>query len=154
MKQIDDRTADMNSRLSINLSAGIIEAEGTAEFIEHVYADLRETIIKRSGDVRPAHSAGPAGADDKNESESEESKSKKPRRRGKASGPSCASRILTLKEEGYFSELRSAGDVGAKLREKGTAYEGKHIAASLIDLVKRGVLRRVSEGGSWSYQNP
>ncbi|HEY0414004.1 MAG TPA: hypothetical protein VGD66_12780 [Allosphingosinicella sp.] len=143
----------MNTRLTINLAAGIVEAEGPPELIERIYTDLRDTIVSRSSAPPPQEQVSPP-ADDANEGgEDEASKAKKPRRRGK-SGPSCASRIQALKEEGYFSDLRSASEVGTKLREKGTAYEGKHIAASLIDLVRRGVLRRVSEGGSWSYQNP
>jgi hypothetical protein len=146
----------MNTRLTINLATGVVEAEGDAEFVKGIYSDLRETFLKRASSA-PVSSPAPAmeradKPDD--EGDSANSGGKKPRRRGKASGPSCASRITALKDEGYFSELRSAGDVGAKLREKGTAYEGKHVAAALIDLVKRGSLRRVTEGGSWSYQNP
>lgn len=146
----------MNTRLTINLATGIIEAEGDAEFVRGIYSDLRDTILKRAS-VAPMRSVDPpVDRSDKpdDEGESAGSAGRKARRRGKASGPSCASRIVGLKDEGYFSELRSAGDVGAKLREKGTAYEGKHVAASLIDLVKRGALRRVSQAGSWSYQNP
>ncbi|MFL6727966.1 MAG: hypothetical protein ACJ8FS_15855 [Sphingomicrobium sp.] len=146
----------MNTRLTVNLANGVIEAEGDSDFVKSIYADLREIIIARSASLR-AVSGSPnfTPPDDADEaSDTDAQKGKKGRRRGKASGPSCASRISALKDEGYFSELRSAGDVGAKLREKGTAYEGKHVAASLIDLVRRGALRRVSKGGSWSYQNP
>ena len=145
----------MNMRLTINLAAGIIEAEGDSSFVQGIYSDLRDTILKRSAAL-PSSTPAPTTpvASDVDDGESEGSKAKKSRRRGKSSGPSCASRIQALKDEDYFSELRSAGDVGGKLREKGTAYEAKHVAASLIDLVKRGVLRRVSQGGSWSYQNP
>ena len=146
----------MNTRLIVNLASGVIEAEGDSEFVKSIYADLRETIIARSANL-PAGSASPnfTPPDEADEAaDTDGQKGKKGRRRGKASGPCCAALISGLKDEGYFSELRSAGDVGAKLREKGTAYEGKHVAASLIDLVRRGALRRVSEGGSWSYQNP
>jgi hypothetical protein len=147
----------MSTRLTVNLSTGVIEAEGELEFVQGIYDDLRDVILKKSAALPSAPSAASPVASNEAE-EGEESSGMKvrkpPRRRGKISGPSCASRIVALKDEEYFSELRSAGDVGAKLREKGTAYEAKHVAASLIDLVKRGALRRVQDGGSWSYQNP
>lgn len=147
----------MNTRLTVNLATGVVEAEGDLQFVQGIYNDLRETILKRSATLPNADSVVPPAVSGGEEEGTEGNGFKPrnpPRRRSKASGPSCASRIQTLKDEGYFSELRSAGDVGAKLREKGTAYEGKHVAASLIDLVKRGALRRVSESGVWSYQNP
>jgi hypothetical protein len=79
---------------------------------------------------------------------------KKARKRSKISGPSCASRIESLKSERFFDQLRSSKEVGDKLREKGTAYEGKHVAAALINMTAGGKLRRVQEGGVWKYQNP
>lgn len=144
----------MNARLVINLATGVIEAEGPPDFVAKVYADLRDTIVNRSSKVPLSSPLGQApAADDQGEDEDGAGKGKKVRRRGKPTGPSCASRIQAL-GEGYFAELRSGGDVRDKLSEKGTAYEAKNVAAALIDLVRRGALRRVKQNGSWMYQNP
>jgi hypothetical protein len=59
-----------------------------------------------------------------------------------------------LKAEGFFDTLQTAREVTEKLREKGTAYEGKHVAAALINMTSSSKLRRVKEGGGWKYQKP
>ena len=145
----------MAARLSINFAAGTIEADGSEEFVDRIYADLKDLLLSKYSGIQIARPLGGGAdrADDGGEEDSED-KPRKTRRKTKSSGPSCAARILVLKDEGFFGSLRSATEVGDKLREKGTAYEGKHVAAALLDLVKRGQVRRVNQGGSWAYQNP
>jgi hypothetical protein len=145
----------VSARLSINFAAGTIEADGSEQFVNSIYTDLKDLVVSRYSQVKigtvpdsPAVNLEEISTDDTAE------KIRKPRRKLKVAGPSCASRILVLKDEGFFGTLRSATEVGEKLREKGTAYEAKHIAASLLDLVKRGQVRRVSQSGNWAYQNP
>ena len=67
---------------------------------------------------------------------------------------SCASRILELKDVDFFKELRDTKTVADTLSTRGHNYEGKHIAAALINLTKRGTIRRVKKDGNWMYQNP
>lgn len=144
----------MVARLSINLVAGTLEADGSQEFVDRIYGDLKDLLLVRYSELqRTSSRISSPTQEDATEDDAEE-KPRKTRRKAKSTGPSCASRILALKQENFFDALRTATDVGEKLREKGTAYEGKHVAAALLDLVKRGLIRRVSQNGSWSYQNP
>ena len=143
----------MNAKLAVNLATGLIEAEGTQEFVSSVYADLREVIVARSNAVPIQSNIQTPPADESDQEAEDGGTSRKSRRRSKPSGPSCASRIQGL-GAAYFSDLRAASDVRDKLSEKGTAYEARNVAAALIDLVRRGALRRVKQNGTWMYQNP
>lgn len=131
----------------VDIRQGHIQVEGEEKFVERVYADFRELLVTQLSGVDLASQGAEAATPD-------EIKPKAPRKNGKRSGPSCASRIGDLKTEGFFDVLRTAKEVGDKLREKGTAYEGKHIAAALVNMTVSSKLRRVKEGGGWKYQKP
>lgn len=148
----------MPSKLHINTQQGLIEVEGDEKVVLAVYSDLKDLIKARLSATPTQHKATPAPSNAELNAGSFQppngDEPKKKRRSGKSGGPSCASRILELKESGHFSELRDAKAVSEALSAKGHNYEGKHIAAALIDITKRGALRRIKKDGGWSYQNP
>lgn len=139
------------TKLLIDLQAGRFEVEGEAEFVANIYDDMKGAILAR------LHEAPPATASSV-ESTSEtlvkaRSGEKAPRRR-KSGGPSCASRIRELKEDGYFADVRTPTDIQDKLSEKGATYPSKNIASALHNLVVGGELRRFKNDKIWNYQNP
>jgi hypothetical protein len=138
------------AKMLFDLQRGLIEIEGEEPFVEKVYADLRATLSQKVANY--AASTPEAEADVAESNASDEPK--KTRKRGKSSGPSCAARIDGLKSDKFFDQLRTSKEVTDKLREKGTAYEGKRVAAALLNLTSSGKLRRLQEEGVWKYQNP
>src|SRR6202049_3697585 len=64
-------------------------------------------------------------------------------------------RILALKQDGFFGDQKSNGDVVAELKARGWHYPSKTIATRLQELVQQRQLRRisVSEGKKkiWKY---
>ena len=141
----------MSTRLHV---PGLIEVEGEADVVLRVYDDLKEVILGRLARERPPTDT--ASPTDVEESAAGEPiiLDKKRRAVAKRSGPSCASRILELKSADFFKDLRDTKPVGDALSTRGHNYEGKHIAAALIDLTKRGTIRRLKRDGNWVYQNP
>jgi hypothetical protein len=132
----------------VDIRQGHIQVEGEEKFVERVYADFRELLVKQLSGI---DLADPGAAEQQIQ---DMPKPKSARKSGKRSGPSCAARIDGLKAEGFFDTLQTAREVTEKLREKGTAYEGKHVAAALINMTSSSKLRRVKEGGGWKYQKP
>ena len=136
------------AKLTVDLQKGHIEVDGDEKFVERVYADVRDMILAKlaSTPVQP-EAAGPSDEAQTTEVE------KKTRRRTKSSGPSCAARIDAIKEEDFFKQPKSPSEIREKLKERGTTYESKNVAAALNNLTKSGRLRRFNEDG-WKYQNP
>jgi hypothetical protein len=141
------------TKLHINASLGLVEVEGDERIVLQIYEDLRE-FIKSCISTPPLSARDEANIRDSEDSEPIIFEKKKKRAAIKRNGPSCASRILELKMSNFFSELRDTKAITDALSEKGHNYEGKHVAAALIDLVKRGTVRRLKKDGSWLYQNP
>jgi len=54
-------------------------------------------------------------------------------------------RILELRDEGFFKEPKSLGDVGAELRNRGYLYSVAHVNVALLRLLRKRGLRRVLE---------
>jgi hypothetical protein len=137
-------------KLVVDLQRGLIEVDASDEFVRRVYSDVRDTILSKlaSAPVREENNTEQAGG-----KSSPTKATKKPRRKGRTGGPSCASRIEEIKEEGFFKEPRSQSEIREKLKERGTTYAANQVAASLTDMTKRRMLRRFNENG-WKYQNP
>ncbi len=75
-------------------------------------------------------------------------------------GPSSTGttgRLVTLIEEGIFSQQRSLAEIKQTLAEKGWFYQLQDLGTPLTRLVRRRLLRRtqVAEGGKriWKYSN-
>lgn len=81
---------------------------------------------------------------------------KQPTKRVSAS--SKTERILSLKNEDYFSELRTIGQVRQELASRGWHYPLTALSGPLQELVQRRELRRqkMPEGKKklWKYSNP
>ena len=139
------------AKMLFDLQRGVIEIDGEEKFVEKVYGDIRDTMLGKLGSL----SAQPTQTDTASKTDTAAREDPpKVRRKPRATGPSCPSRIEALKEENFFKDLKTAKEIGARLREKGTAYEGKRIASALLNLTSAGKLRRLQEGGVWKYQNP
>jgi hypothetical protein len=71
---------------------------------------------------------------------------------------STTDRLVLLKDEGFFEEQRSIGEVRDKLASRGWHYPMTSLSGPLQKLVQRGVLRRmkVKESGKdvWKYSLP
>jgi hypothetical protein len=135
----------------IKTAHGEVEATGSEEYVERRWKDV-EAILNRVGDPIAIDKAIPQieANDAAKPIEAQQKRSV-----AKRSGPSCASRILTMQEKSFFVTPKKANDVVDELKTLATAYEGKHVAAALIDLTKRGKLRRLKDGqGEWAYVNP
>jgi hypothetical protein len=145
--QFEEHIGNMSeSRLHINTSIGLFEVSGSEEFIRAMYDDAKESGLFRSA-------APPASITD-SEIEVDDKPDRPKRASTKRSGPGCGTRIGDLKADGFFADLRDPKAIGAALAAKGHNYEGKHIAAALLNLTKNGTLRRVKKDGNWMYQQP
>lgn len=154
----------MDTKVTLAYGVFNLTLEGSEAFVEAQLNKWAEKIP--SVTLARASGAGASDAPDRTDSSAVngpqgqapangDEVAKKPRKMAaKTGGPSCASRIRTLAEEGFFATPKKAADIGEKLKEKATPYEGKHIAAALISIVQKGQLRRVSDGGVWTYVNP
>jgi hypothetical protein len=71
---------------------------------------------------------------------------------------SSTDRILLLKDEGFFQEQRTIGEVREKLASRGWHYPVTSLSGPLQTLVQRALLRRVKvkESGKsgWKYSLP
>lgn len=150
----------MDTKATLVYGAFNLTLEGKEAFVD---AQLNKWAERIPGVLATPHSgadtlgggAQPGSATQAQQSPGSEDPAKKPKKAAaKSSGPSCASRIRTLIDETFFVSPRKANEVGEKLKEKATPYEGKHVAAALISVVQSGKLRRVSDGGVWAYVNP
>ena len=137
------------AKLVVDLQRGLIEVDASEEVIKRVYSDVRDTILEKLAANSTRQEYENEGVNGTPQAPEE----RKTRKRARTGGPSCAARIQAIQDEGFFKEPKSAAAVREKLKERGTTYASKNIAASLTDLTKRAKLRRFNENG-WKYQNP
>lgn len=62
--------------------------------------------------------------------------------------------ILGLREEGFFDNPRTAGEIKKELEAIAQFMPSKTISARLIGLVRKRELRRLDEGGKLKYVKP
>lgn len=127
-----------------------LDLEGPEEFVTAQLAEWRTQMPMRSVGLKASAEPDKSAANDSEIAPSE----KKARKVVKTGGPSCGSRVRALIDESFFATPKTAGQIGDRLREKATPYEGKNIAAALIHTVQAGHLRRVKADGVWTYVNP
>jgi len=143
------------ARILMDLATGQIEVEGTEAFVSAQFAQAIQ-MMKELGTWKVSVVDKTGNCRDEPHAESSEKSEPKKRKRStsRRSGPSCGSRILTLKDEGFFDEQRSTSDVKAKLQEKATPYQSNQIAAAMKTITENGHLRRVKDDGVWQYIKP
>ena len=87
----------------------------------------------------------------------EEEEDARPARKGKAA-KSATARILVLREEGFFKNQRSMGEVSAELAAHGWHYPLTALSGNLQGLTQRREIRRVraKKGNKkvWLYSEP
>lgn len=59
--------------------------------------------------------------------------------------------IIEMREEGYFDEPRSLGEVLNAFQEKGYIFKMTSLSGTMIDLVKRKMLARKKIDKKWKY---
>lgn len=142
------------AKATINIKEGLIQLEGTQEFVEK-YLDKYQNIIQDFKNIPPPYTAPRSESDD---AKTEEAPPKRTRTRAsKTKGTaSCMGRIRTLVNEDYFKEPRTSTEVMNWLKEqKGATYTSGPITAALNQLIKSNTLRRFKEGkGLYKYCNP
>ena len=75
-------------------------------------------------------------------------------RMDKKGGTGATTRVRTLKEQGFFSQKRSLGDIVMRLKELGHVYRPQDLSSVLVRMTRDKELRRFQEGGVWHYVNP
>jgi hypothetical protein len=151
----------VTNRVHIDAPAGVVEIEGEKDFVEGLLAKLFPLLEEAGFGSRPPNcnteQSGNPDATDSDAEATEPGDSAKPkikRRRGSAppKGQSCADRILTLKDAGFFKEHRSVADIVGGLKVKGWSHNGNQVGAALTAMFKRGDIQRTKEGDSaWMY---
>lgn len=133
-------------KLVVDLQRGLIEVEASDQLVTRIYSDIRDELLSRLA-------SNPVQPDDADPDTHSSPEAIRARKRVRGGGPSCASRIESIKEEGFFKEPKGAAEVREKLKERGTTYASNNIAAALTNLTKASKLRRFNDKG-WKYQNP
>lgn len=150
----------MSAKLHINLRQGVIEADGEPDFVEKVYKDFKAEVLKR---LAALETDGEEGEPEIVNRDAQGNGARRLKRAAKRAGdgkkggkrrPSCATRILDLKEKKVFAKGLFARDVKAKLLDSGHAYAANLVGASLAQLHSQGKLRRMRKDGKWLYLNP
>lgn len=76
-----------------------------------------------------------------------------PTKQGPKSG-SLGSRLIDLRDEGFFSQPRELSAINVALAEKGHRYSADHLSVALLRAARSKILRRIASGGSYIYVNP
>jgi len=103
----------MTNRVHIDAPAGVVEIEGEKEFVEGLLAKVFPLLEAAGFGSRPPTNDGATGDQSNDLAQGDQpladqnGKGKTKKRRGTTppKGQSCADRILTLKQEGFFKFL-------------------------------------------------
>ena len=74
-----------------------------------------------------------------------------PRKKKNPTRITATSIIITLKDEGFFSEQRKLSAIKTALDEKGQIYPVTTLSPVVLGLVQKGVLRRIKTSAGWAY---
>jgi hypothetical protein len=125
---------------------------------EKAIAEMPDGDLKvKAFEVILGHLLGPGGGTARQPAPDEEEEYAKPARKGKAA-KSATARILVLREEGFFKNQRSMGEVSAELAAHGWHYPLTALSGNLQGLTQRREIRRVraKKGNKkvWLYSEP
>jgi hypothetical protein len=148
----------MTNRVHIDAPAGVVEIEGEKEFVEGLLAKLFPLLEEAGFGSRPPNGASaeadsaPGESDDGTPEHTPKLKAKRRKVSAPPKGQSCAARILTLREEGFFKEHRAATEIVEGLKGKGWTHAPNQVGAALAQMFGRGDIQRTKEGnGTWKY---
>lgn len=148
----------MTNRVHIDAPAGVVEIEGEKDFVEGLLAKLFPLLEEAGFGSRPPNGAPtqadsiPAEPDDGAAEQTPKPKVKRRKVSAPPRGQSCAARILTLREEGFFKDHRSATEIVEGLKGKGWTHAPNQVGAALTQMFGRGDIQRTKEGnGAFKY---
>lgn len=149
----------MTNRVHIDAPAGVVEIEGEKDFVEGLLAKLFPLLEEAGFGSRPpsklsAQVINVTEQESTHETVPEQNGKPKAKRRGNLppKGQSCAFRIVTLKDEGFFKQHRSVSEIVEGLKGKGWTHNPNQVGAALTTMFTRGDIQRTKEGkGAWQY---
>lgn len=148
----------MTNRVHIDAPAGVVEIEGEKDFVEGLLAKLFPLLEEAGFGSRPPNGASVSEIEETVDTEDvvpeqpEKSKAKKRTANKPPKGHSCADRIISLKNDKFFKDHRSAGDIVEGLKNKGWTHSANQVGAALTNMFGRQEIQRTKEGnGTWKY---
>lgn len=150
----------MTNRVHIDAPAGVIEIEGEKEFVQSLLDKLFPLLEDAKFGSRPQQSRDHQSVeiaeemeDGLSEEDSKSDKSKVKRKRiSTPKGHSCADRIMSLKDDGFFKTHRGNSEIIKGLAANGFTHKANQVAAAGESLFKRGLLQRTKDGnGPFKY---
>ena len=142
----------MTVKARIDAAAGSVELEGDKEFVS-AYLDkllpMLQSVRKVGSALKPPTAVEPSGS-----SPEGPPPQPKKRRRGKFNPPqgtSCRTRILTLKEDGFFKNHQTPADIAKGLGTKGWTHNSNQVAAALVTMFKNQEIQRTKGTKGWTY---
>lgn len=125
---------------------------------EKAIAEMPDGDLKvKAFEVILGHLLGAGGGTARQPAPGEEEEDAGPARKGKVA-KSATARILVLREEGFFKNQRSMGEVSAELAAHGWHYPLTALSGNLQGLTQRREIRRVraKKGNKkvWLYSEP
>ena len=138
------------SKLKISIKELSFEFEGSQEEAQAVQHGLQQTlgslmntqarVLTHRRDAPQMIDAAPLGTLPNGDERpaTEDGNGEKPKRQRRAKGPSIANLLLGLKQEGYFSQARSSGEVLAHLKDsKGHTLRSSAVMTELQRMVQK-----------------
>ena len=148
----------MANRLFIDASSGVVEIEGEKEFVETNLQKLLP-LIEACGLGARAGAAEQKGGTRAKRDQANDTPSggptddKRVRRthRQPPKGQSCAARMMTLRENGFFKEHRTPSEIAAGLAKQGSTHTSNQVSAAGVKMFERGDIQRTKKGKGFSY---
>jgi hypothetical protein len=143
----------MTVRAKIDIASGIFELEGDKEFVAEHLEKLLPIISKFQPPAARQRNDDDADPGEQPKSDDEGEAERKKRRTAKRSpgAPTCRSKILELRSKGFFKTNRTPTEIKAGVKADGWTFEINQITAALSSMLKKGEIRRTSDGGTFKY---
>jgi hypothetical protein len=148
----------LTNRVHVDAPAGVVEIEGEKDFVEGLLSKLFPLLEEAGFGSRPPNTHAGLAADAGGSSQPEVASSEEvAKARGKKrsvppKGHSCADRIISLKNDGFFKRHHTTGEIVEGLKSKGWTHNSNQVGAARTNMFGRNEIQRTKEGsGSWKY---